>query len=89
AGWDDHGVYTQRIRNYSDKPIDVEVRRSFPGHVFFRSSLSAKNYDYHTVEYATAVGAGEKVDLLYEIVRREGHSKKQDNVTIEKAEIEP
>ena len=29
AGWDDHEVYTQRIRNYTDKPIEVEIRRAF------------------------------------------------------------
>ena len=27
AGWDDHTLYTQRVRNYSKKPIDLEVRR--------------------------------------------------------------
>jgi len=27
VGWDDHGIYSQRIRNYTDKPIDVEIRR--------------------------------------------------------------
>ena len=89
AGWDDHAVYAQRIRNYSDKPVDIEVRRSFGGHVMFRSSLPAKNFDYHTAEYTQEIVAGRKADLLYEIVQHQGHSKKQDNVTIEKAEIDP
>jgi hypothetical protein len=89
AGWDDHTVYAQRIRNYSKKPIDVEIRRTFPGHVLFRSSLEAKNFDYRTVEYTTRVDAGKNVDLLYEILQRQGYRKKQDNVTLEKAEIKP
>ena len=30
AGWEDHARYVERIRNYSGKPIDVEIRRAFP-----------------------------------------------------------
>ena len=55
AGWDDHTLYTQRVRNYTAKPIDLEVRRTFPGHVIFRSDLPAKNHDYQTVEYTATV----------------------------------
>ena len=28
AGWDDHAIYSQRIRNYTKQPIDVEIRRT-------------------------------------------------------------
>ena len=89
AGWAEHTVYTQRVRNYSGKPIDLEVRRTFPGHVVFRSLLKAKNHDYRTVQYTATVAAGEKADLLYEIVQLYGRLQKQDNVTIEEAEIKP
>ena len=82
AGWDDHIYYSQRIRNYTRKPIDVEVRRSYAGHVVFRSALGANNHDYRTVEYRTAVKPGQKGDLRYEIRRLQGRNKKQDNVTI-------
>jgi len=88
AGWDDHSVFAQRIRNYSRKPIEVEVRRAFPGHVVFRSGLEAKNHDYRTVQYTAAIEAGRKVDLLYEILEHQGRNKKQDNVTIEQTSIE-
>ena len=37
VGWDDHSIYSQRIRNYTAKPIDVEIRRSYEGHIVFRS----------------------------------------------------
>ena len=89
AGWAEHTIYTQRVRNYSGKPIDLEVRRTFPGHVVFRSLLKAKNHDYRTVQYTATVAAGEKADLLYEIVQLYGRLQKQDNVTIEEAEIKP
>jgi len=89
AGWDDHAVYAQRVRNYSGKPIEVEVRRGFGGHTVFRSSLRAKSHDYHTVEYTAAVPPGKKADLLYEILQHQGHNATQDNVTVVEAEVKP
>ncbi len=58
AGWDDHEVFAQRVRNYTKKPIDLEVRRTFGGHVVFRSELDAKNHDFQTVEYTASVRPG-------------------------------
>ena len=58
AGWDDHALYSQRVRNYTEKPIDLEIRRTFPGHVVFRSELPAKNFDYQTVQYTADGEAG-------------------------------
>ena len=88
VGWDDHTLFAQRIRNYSSKPIEVEVRRTLPGHVVFRSGLRAKNHDYRTVQYTAAVKAGEKADLPYEILQHQGRNKKQENVTIQETSIE-
>jgi hypothetical protein len=87
AGWDDHALYSQRIRNYTKRPIDVEVRRSFPGHVMFRSELPAKNHDYQTVEYSATVPSAQKADLLYEILQHQGRNAKQNNVVVEKAAV--
>ncbi len=89
VGWDDHSVFTQRIRNYTAKPIDIEVRRTFPGHIVFRSGLKAKNHDYQTVEYTATVKPGEKANLLYEILQHQGRNAKQNNVTVEGTAIEP
>ena len=89
AGWDDHTVYAERVRNYSAKPIELELRRGFGGHTVFRSLLKAKNHDYHTVEYTAAVAAGQRADLLYEIVQHQGRNAKQANVTVEQAAVEP
>jgi hypothetical protein len=89
AGWDDHTLYTQRVRNYSAKPIELEVRRTFGGDVTFRSALEAKNYDYQTVEYTATVPPATKADLLYEILQRQGRNAKQQRVIVEKAEVKP
>jgi len=87
AGWEDHEIYSQRIRNYTGKPIDVEVRRTFPGHVVFRSALDPKLHDYQTVEFKTQVKPGSRADLVFEVVRKQGYLAKQNNVTLETAEL--
>jgi hypothetical protein len=87
VGWDDRAIYRQQIRNYTAKPIDVEIRRTFPGHIVFRSQLEPKLHDFQTVEFATQVATGAKKDLLYETVQHQGRNAKQNNVTLEVAEI--
>jgi hypothetical protein len=87
AGWDDHEVYSQRVRNYTPKPIEVEVRRLIPGHVVFRSQLKPTLYDFQTPQFTATVDAGKKADLLFEILRHQGHSAKQENVTLEEAAV--
>jgi hypothetical protein len=85
AGWDDHEAYAQRIRNYTSKPIEVEVRRSYPGHVAFRSQLEPTLHDYQTPQFQATVEAGEKRELPFEIVRSQGYLAKQNNVTLDQA----
>jgi hypothetical protein len=88
VGWDDHSIYRQEIRNYTAKPIDVEIRRTFGGHVVFRSELSPKLHDYQTVEFTTQVDPGAKKGLRYELVQHQGHNAKQNNVTLESASVQ-
>ncbi|MGA2497997.1 MAG: hypothetical protein ABSH20_09660 [Tepidisphaeraceae bacterium] len=38
VGWDDHEIYSRRIRKYTPRPIDVKVRRSSPGISCFAAS---------------------------------------------------
>ena len=89
AGWDDHEVFTQRIRNYTSKPIDLEIRRSFRGHVIFRSRLNPAQYDYQTIQFTAAVDSGKRADLLFELLTHQGHNSKQNNVTPEAADVRP
>ena len=89
VGWDDHEVFTQRIRNYTAKPIDLEIRRTFPGHVVFRSQLKPSQHDFQTVQFTTTVEPAKKTDLLFEIVRKQGRNSKQNNVTLEETAIKP
>jgi len=83
AGFDSHEVYTQRIRNYTDKAINVEIRRTISGDITFRSGLNPALYDYQTVELKTSVDAAKKADLLYEVVQHQAHNAHQNHVVLE------
>ena len=89
VGWDDHSLYRQQIRNYTAKPIDVEIRRSFDGHIVFRSQLEPTPFDFQTAQFTAQVAPGAKKDLLYEIVQHQGRNAKQNNVTLEAADVKP
>jgi hypothetical protein len=83
AGWIDHEAWVERIRNDREKAIEVELRRSFDGHVELGGSgLGAKLHDYRTVELKATVPASERKDLAYEVGYRQGILHEQNNVTI-------
>lgn len=82
AGWDERQLYSQRIRNYSNKKIHVEVRRSYSGDVTFRSKLKAKSHNYRTVEFEAEISAGGKKDLKHEVITRNGYNSKQQRVEV-------
>ncbi|MBE2293538.1 MAG: hypothetical protein IAF00_01260, partial [Phycisphaerales bacterium] len=83
AGWDEHTVYQQRIRNYSRKPITVEIRRDFVGDVVFRSQLNPSLHDFQTVQFEAEVQAGEVTGLDYEVIVRQGYNQKQNRVELQ------
>jgi hypothetical protein len=89
AGWDEHEMYTQRIRNYTGKAIEVEIRRTFAGDVTFESTLKPTLHDYQTVQFTANVAAGKKADLLFEVVRRQGHNAKQNRVVLKELTVTP
>jgi hypothetical protein len=89
AGWNDHGLFAQRVRNYTARPIDLEIRRVFGGHAVFRSRLPAKNHDYQTVEFTSSIKPGAKADLAYELIVHQGRNAKQNSVMVEDAEVKP
>lgn len=67
----------------------VEIRRTLPGHVVFKSRLEPKLHDYQTVEYKANVAAGKRVDLMQEVVRHQGRNAKQNDVTLETGDVRP
>lgn len=89
AGWDEHTVYSQRIRNYTKDAITLDIRRAFGGHVEFKSKLDPTLHDYQTVQYRVSLDPGEKREALYEVVTKHGRNAKQNNVTLVDAEPAP
>jgi hypothetical protein len=86
AGWEDHARFVERIRNYTGKPIEVEVRRVFPGHAFFLSQLKPTMHDYHTVQMTATCPPAKKMELAYHVKTLQGHLAKQDNVALQAGE---
>jgi hypothetical protein len=87
AGWNDHNLGNQRIRNYTRKPIKVEVRYTLPGDITFRSALNPKLIDYQTVEFTSEVNPAEKQALLFEAVQKQGTNAKQNRIVLEDAKV--
>lgn len=89
VGWDDNAVYTQRIRNYTSKPIQVEVRRTFTGDVEFKSQLEGvKLYDFRTPQFSVTVPAGKREDCLFHIVNHQEYNLKQSHVVLVDSKVE-
>ncbi len=86
AGWDEHTVYRQKIRNYTRKPINVQIRREYAGDIVFRSRLNPALHDFQTVQFETGIPAGGKAELDYEVIARMGYNQKQNRVELQTGE---
>jgi hypothetical protein len=86
AGWDEHTIYRQKIRNYSTKPIHVQIRRDYAGDIVFRSRLNPTLHDFQTVQFEADIAAGEKAALDYEIIARLSYNQKQNRVELQTGE---
>jgi hypothetical protein len=87
AGWDEHTVFRQRVRNYTRKPISVQIRRELPGDIAFRSKLNPALHDFQTVQFETEIPTASKAELDYEIVARQGYNQKQNRVELQAGEV--
>jgi hypothetical protein len=82
AGWDDHEAWVERVRNGRDESVEVELRRTFPGHAELRSDLSPVLHDYRTAQFTTRVEARARRDLAYELILHQGINHKQEGLTL-------
>jgi len=88
-GWDEHTIYAQRIRNYTDKPIDLEVRRAFGGDAVYISQTDTQRHDFNTVQYTARVDPGDTRDVVYELIQRQVSNQKQNRVEIKPGKPAP
>jgi hypothetical protein len=82
SGWDEHNVFVQHLRNFTGKPVKVELRRVIYGDALIKSQLNIKKYDFQTVEFNTVLKVGEKKELLYETLLKKGRNAKQNRVSL-------
>jgi hypothetical protein len=85
VGWNDHYARVERIRNYRGVPINVEFRFPIGGDVTFVSGLNPTLFDFQSPDFKASIGAGERKDLAYEIVSRQGSNATQNAVKLEAA----
>lgn len=89
AGWDEHIIYSQRIENFHDRSIEVEIRRSYSGDVTFRSELDARRHDFNTVEFSATIPASTERDLIHEVITRHGYNSEQNQLEIITEPVQP
>lgn len=89
VGWRENQSFAREIFNTTDRPIQVQVRRSFSGAVTFISELNATTHDVNTVQYTVTLQPGEKRNVRYELRTLNGKLAKQQRVTVEQAQPTP
>ncbi|MHC5023712.1 MAG: DUF4139 domain-containing protein [Planctomycetota bacterium] len=82
VGWDDNDRWVDRIRNYRDKPIDVEIRLTLYGHILFSSNLDPVLHDFQSPQFTARIKPGQTRDLAYTVTARQGINQKQNNVAL-------
>lgn len=87
AGWNEHSLFVQHLRNFTDKPINVEIRRLISGDAVIKSQLDIKKHDYQTVDIHSTLAVGDKQELLYETLVKKGRNAKQNQLSIKNVKI--
>ncbi|MCW8929928.1 MAG: hypothetical protein OQL19_06805 [Gammaproteobacteria bacterium] len=82
AGWNEHRSYSQHLKNFTEKPIKVEIRRVISGDATVKSQLEIKKHDFQTIDIHAKLLAGDKQELQYEVLTKKGRNAKQNQVTI-------
>ena len=56
--------------------IDLQIHKSYPGYVEFKSTLNVKQHDYQTVELSTQVQKNGKLTIPFELIEHKGRNAK-------------
>lgn len=82
VGWDEHVVYTQRVRNFSSRPLQLELRRAFNGQAELRTSGTVKVHDLHTAEFRMQVEPHSDSAQSFSVSTRTGRRARQNALTL-------
>jgi len=87
AGWDEHYIYLQHIRNHTNHPIEVEIRRLIDGDAKFSSMLKVKQHDFQHVNIYARLESGESQQMLYQTSIAKGRNSKQNQLVLKQKNI--
>jgi len=82
TGWDEEQTWNDEIRNYTGKPLVLELRLRFDGDVDFDSEVDTKVFDFKTVETKIIVPEGKTRAYPYKVTYHHGANKKQSRVKL-------
>jgi len=82
VGWDEYVTYAQRVRNFSSRPLQIEVRRAFSGQAELRTSGDVKVHDVHTAEFRIEVAPHSDSAQHFSVSTRAGRRARQNALTV-------
>jgi hypothetical protein len=81
-GWDERQTWNDEVRNYTGKPLALELRLRFSGDIDFESEMKTDVFDFQTVEARITVDAGQTRAYPYVVTRHNGTNAKQSRVKL-------
>jgi hypothetical protein len=82
SGWDEVTTWTDQIRNYRTKPITVELRRQWSGHIDLSSEVPTTLFDYQTIEVELDVAARSRQVYPATVVLHQGANASQARIEL-------
>jgi len=81
-GWDEVQTWNDELRNYTGKPLVLELHLRFAGDVEFASEADTKVFDYQTIETKLLVPAGKTRAYPYTVTFHNGSHRVQNRVKL-------
>jgi hypothetical protein len=82
TGWDERQMWTDKVRNFRDKPIKIELRLQFAGDVTLTSEHPTESFDYNTTQADLDIPTSGAVDYSYQTYYLHGTNAKQNRVLV-------
>ena len=84
-GWDERQNWNDEIRNFTGKPLVLELRLRYSGDVDFQSEVDTGVFDFQTVETRITVAPGKTRAYPYIVTLHKGVNAKQSRVKLVKS----
>jgi hypothetical protein len=81
-GWDEEQTWNDEIRNYTGKPMVLELHLRYDGDVEFGSEAATTVFDYRTVETKITIAEGQTRSYPYTVLFHLGANASQSRVRL-------